>query len=221
MKAIMLVVAAAAALMSMGAAPLQQPRFILGCDSASFAAGMGVDDLVKRFGAENVKPDSISLGEGEFSAGTVLFAADSERRVEILWKDTVALRAPSMVRVVGESSEWATKQGITLGTRLRTLEKLNGRMFRLAGFAFDGSGFVTSWANGNLDRRRAPCQIKANLSPTVNDSVDRRWYRQVTGDRDFSSGHPAMQQLDPRVERLMLEYPEPAPRIRKPSPERR
>jgi hypothetical protein len=119
------------------------------CDSASFAPTITADQLVRRFGAQNVTSDSIYLGEGESQRGTILFAGNSEKRLEIVWQDTATQRFPSFIRVQGHTgSLWTTAEGITLTTRLRTLERLNGKPFRLAGFGFDGSGNVTSWSGG-------------------------------------------------------------------------
>ena len=183
----------------------------LSCDSTAFSPTIRLEDLVRRFGAENVTADSIAMGEGESEPGTLLFRADPHRRVEIVWQDHQRHSAPSMVRIDGASSLWTTDNGITLGTRLRTLEQLNGKPFRLAGFAFDGSGAIIDWSDGRLARSpTAKCSLAINVDPTVRDAADRRWYKQVTGDRDFSSSHPAMQALNPRVNELRLLYPPPA-----------
>ena len=178
------------------------------CDSASFPPTISAPELVRRFGAQNVTSDSIYLGEGQSQRGTILFAGNSEKRLEILWRDTVRQRFPSMIRVqrVG-GSLWTTAEGITVTTRLRTLERLNGKPFRLAGFGFDGSGYVTSWSGGRLaGSGGASCEFRAGLASPGRDATDRRLSGQVTGDRVFSSAHPAMQTLDPRVDRLYLTF---------------
>ena len=185
------------------------------CDSASFPPTISADELVRRFGAQNVTTDSIDLGEGQSQRGTILFAGNSEKRLEILWQDTVGQRFPLMIRVqrVG-GSLWTTAEGITVTTRLRTLERLNRKPFRLAGFAFDGSGYVTSWSGGKLAAAEgASCEFRAGLADAGRDAIDRQLYNQVAGDRVFSSGHPAMQSLDPRVDRLYLTFKKiPPPR---------
>jgi len=153
--------------------PSKSLRF--SCDSASFSATLTAADLARRYGAANVVSDSINLGEGEFERGTVLFPADSTRRVEITWKDTLAQRRPAMVRVWTTRTRWETPAHITIGTRLRTLEHLNGGPFRLAGFAFDGSGWVITWSGGKLGRTSPDgCSFHAGLEPDPRDSADSR-----------------------------------------------
>jgi len=52
-----------------------------------------------------------------------------------------------------------------------------------------------------------PCTIRARLRPEgVQDAERQISYRQVLGDREFSSGHPAMQTLDPSVYEVWLDY---------------
>ena len=175
------------------------------CDS--FPASLTAATLARRYGAANVVSESINEGEGEFARGTVLFPTDSSRRVEIAWRDTIARQRPEFVRVWTARTQWETPEHITIGTRLRTLEHLNGRPFRLAGFAFDGSGSVISWSGGTLGRTTPDgCSFYAGLEPDPRDAAEARWERQVTGDAAFSSAYPAMQHLDPRVQRMELRY---------------
>ena len=180
----------------------------LGCDTASFPPTISAAELVRRFGRENVTTETIFLGEGESTSGTVLFARNTEKRLEIVWQDSAGQRLPSMIRVQGESgSLWVTSEGITLTTRLRTLERLNGKPFRLFGFGFDGSGMVKTWSGGKLEGSGGgSCRLRMGLDAIARDATDRRLASQVTGDHEFSSAHPAMQTLDPRVNRMYLEY---------------
>jgi hypothetical protein len=43
---------------------------------------------------------------------------------------------------------------------------------------------------------------------TPLDARQRELYKQVTGDRIFSSAHPAMRALNPRVDELLLAFPQ-------------
>jgi hypothetical protein len=53
--------------------------------------------LIEAYGDEAVEWGRIELGEGETVPGTILFRADSTRRLEIFWQDTVA-RASRLAR---------------------------------------------------------------------------------------------------------------------------
>ncbi len=179
---------------------------------STFLPDVSRDDLAARFGSENVVAMPILGGgaEGDYNDGTVLFANSNDSRVEIFWKDRAAKRRPEWIRVQGGQSRWRSPVGITLGTDLKTVERLNGHPFRLAGFGFDGAGAVLSWAGGNLEAATgSECQLKFWLRPRdsrVDDSTRQRLANQVAKDANYSSGHPAIQALDPRVYQMMLVY---------------
>jgi hypothetical protein len=183
---------------------------ILDCDS-TFPAASDHQSLVLRYGSRSVSAERVSVGEGMFSAGTVLFPGDTLRRIEIVWKDTVARRNPSMIRVHGyqtDSTEWRTVEGITIGTDLRMIAELNAGPFSLAGFGWDYSGTVMSWDNGRLQKYSGTaCDVRMRLAvPQPHDASTSRLITQVSGSGNFSSANPTMQQLNPRVYELFLQY---------------
>jgi hypothetical protein len=161
--------------------------------------------LRQRFGADAVTQARIELGEGETTPGTVLFAGDSMRRAEIIWADTVSRSRPARVILRGSRSQWDVSPGISLGTSLRELERINGRPFTLAGFGWDYAGVVTAWNGGALDSALAGIKLYLDPGPSQYESAP---YSQVLGDRDYSSSLPPMQQLDPRVAQIFIDFPE-------------
>ncbi|MEX1182057.1 MAG: hypothetical protein WEF86_02400 [Gemmatimonadota bacterium] len=199
---------------TMGAAPHElgvQEAMPFSC--ATFAPGVSEADLVRQFGQDNVRSAPVLGGgaEGEYTPGTVLFPDRPGAKVEILWKDSQLKQLPSHVWTMSRDSvsPWRTPEGISIGTDLPTLERINGRPFRLFGFGFDGSGTVATWSEGRLSvPDSAACRMRLSVDPPAGpmpDSISRH-YREVVGGREFSSGHPAMQMIRPRVYRLFLEY---------------
>ena len=176
----------------------------------TFAPEVGEADLLAGFGSTNVVPGQVYLGEEHYDDGTILFGQDPEDRVEILWKIKSPRRRPAWVRVRGESSRWHTPEGLALGLDLKSIERLNRKPFRLLGFEWDYAGTVMSWSGGRLDQpsREAPCSARVRLAPSgaAGPAVIER---QVVGEREFSSGHPAMQTLNPRVYDMWLSFPDP------------
>ena len=177
----------------------------------TFPPDLSAADLRKQFGQQNVHRAPVPRGgsEGDFNEGTVLFPHDQRRRLEIFWQDAAAQQRPAWVSVRGERSRWRTSPGASLGTRLQVLERLNGRPFRLLGFGSDVSGTVMSWSAGRLERQDTErCRVRLRLQVPWPQTDDGRspLYRQVIGEREFSSGHPAMQALDPAVYELFLQY---------------
>jgi hypothetical protein len=164
-------------------------------------------DLIRMYGSENVAAQDVDLGEGETERGTELFANDPARRVDILWKDPSGKRSPKRIQISGAKSRWRTVHGICLGTTLKQLEQINRKPFRIAGFAFDYSGTVISWSQGALEQELdSPGRVILRLEPP-QDQWQQPDYRSVLGDRSFSSGHPAMQRLNPSVYQLIWLIP--------------
>ena len=159
-------------------------------------------ELRERYGSA-VESARIELGEGETTPGTVLYPRDSLRRAEIVWKDSLSRRRPARVILRGARSRWQVGQGISLGSSLQELERLNGRPFILAGFGWDYAGVITDWKGGALDSTLAGVKFYLDPGPAQQQSTA---YSQVLGDRDYSSDLPAMQQLNPRVGQIFVDF---------------
>jgi hypothetical protein len=163
-------------------------------------------DLRQHYGASVVESTRIDIGEGETAAGTVLYPADSLRRVEIIWQDSVNRRRPARLILRGERTQWQLDRGISLGSNLQELERLNGRPFTLAGFGWDYAGVITDWKGGALDSTLAGIKLYLDPGPAQYESKP---YSQVLGDRDYSSSLPPMQQLNPRVATIFVDFESP------------
>lgn len=165
-------------------------------------------DLIQRYGALNVRRDSIALGEGESSPGTLLFPSDSLRRVEILWRDTIDFREPYRVEIRGAASRWFVAPGVSLGTTLAELERLNGRPFLLFGFGWDYSGTINSWDGGRLDslwRDDAGSGALVGVRVGPRTGAGTPIANAVAGEKLFKSSHPSMAALNPDVYDLWVE----------------
>lgn len=193
-------------------AAMQPLSRVLSCEGP-FRPDASAAGLAEHFGARNVVNADIDIGEGFTEAGTIIFGASSTDRVEVLWLDPKAGRRPRRVTVRQPSSSrpasrWRTPGGLTLGAHLREVERQNRRQFRLAGFGWDYGGTELSWAKGTFDTDQpSACRTRARFTTgELRTEPLQRWERQVLGDRDFSSGHPAMQALDPYVYEIWLDY---------------
>lgn len=190
-------------------ARLQEQSLPFSC--TTFPPDASASRLRERFGEEHVQTAQVPWGgaEGDYNEGTVLFGKDPTARLEIFWRDTTEKRNPAWVSVRGERSRWRTPAGVTIGTHLQMLEELNARPFRLLGFGTDVSGTVMSWSDGRLADQDVPgCRLRLRLNVDREGTEDgrSRVYRQLIGERQFSSGHPAMQALNPSVYELLIQY---------------
>jgi hypothetical protein len=167
--------------------------------------------LVELFGAPNVTREAFDIEPGVAVPATVVFASDPSRRAVVLWRDENTRTSAESVVIRGERTEWRTDKGITLGTPLATLRRLNGRPLTLTGFGWDLGGTVLDCNGGNLaelghesQQGRVGRTLVLRLDPSPA-SRDVPAYEQVLGEREFSSDSDAMKTLDPRVYELIVD----------------
>jgi hypothetical protein len=161
-------------------------------------------DLIRVFGPENVQRDGIHVGEGETEPGTLVYAADDTKSLAVIWQDPHERRHPREIRIRGEKSRWRIARGISLGTRLQEIERLNGRPFKLTGFAWDYGGTVTSWNGGRLEAILAGAILRFDQEAT--SSLTDRELRSISGDREFSSAHPVLRKMNPRIHEIIVQF---------------
>ena len=178
---------------------------VLSC--RNFPVHTSEDDLIQRFGATYVIRANVTGSDDGPQPGTVVFPDDRDARLEVMWADEARTRM-RLMRARGEFSRWQTRMGIAAGEEVLAMERANRKPFRLRGFSSEAGGRVLSWSGGRLEGEGEPClTIVLGLPDGLRGSASLM--RQVTGGRELSSGHPAMQALNPRVAEILLFYPEP------------
>jgi hypothetical protein len=154
------------------------------------------EDALKRVFGKYVKR---SIGYypgcmGEYPI-TLLYSG-TKNEVQFEWVDTVNFSGLSIIKINGELSDWKTKEGITIGTTLKELEKLNKKPFRFSGFGWDYGGMV-NWEGGYLDKRKVfVCLDYSTKSPESNE---------LDGDKiDVSSDSDVAQKNNPIVREIRM-----------------
>ena len=109
-------------------------------------------DLARTYGEANVVDQDVDTGEGEMVPGTVVFPKDPHRAIKILWQDWPKMTLPASAQIEGNSSRWHAAHGISLGTSLSELQRLNGRPFPISGYGTDQPGAILSWRDGSLEK---------------------------------------------------------------------
>lgn len=185
-----------------------EPQPVLELSCTHFTATMTEAELQARYGAENVDSAGVVGFDDGPQPGVVVFPNEPEARLEIIWDDAVERRSPALVIVRRSATRWRTPSGIRVGMDLRSLERANGRPFRLRGLWAEGGrgGRVLSWAGGRLEMPRTEsCEIDVYLQPAY-DGSEPAVVRQITPAREFSSGHPAFQAVNPRVVAVSVHF---------------
>lgn len=108
------------------------------------------NDLVQTFGAQNLKRQDIYLGEGATAPGFVVFG-DTRNEVEVYYDTSIVKDRPALLRISQEKTDWRSNEGITVGTTLEELVKINGKPITFWGFGWDYGGAVSNWNDGKID----------------------------------------------------------------------
>ena len=93
---------------------------------------------------------------------------------------------------------------------LKDLERLNGAPFQITGAGTDVSGNVVSWNGGRLERELASVgrlMVNLDVNSPRDSTITATEYEAITGDRIFTSSHPVLQKLNPRVIGMDLKFP--------------
>lgn len=148
--------------------------------------------------------DSIHLGEGMFEPGIILFKG-TKNQVELYWNAATGTDRPGYVSIYGEDgqTDWATANGITIGTTLKEVERINGRPFELYGFGWDYGGYVSNWNGGTLENKGV--SIRFEPSDGAGTPIE------LVGDVTFNSDNPALAEVEVMVSELSLRSSRPSP----------
>ena len=168
--------------------------------------------LVELYGARNVTREAFEVEPGVALPATVLFASDPTRRAVILWRNAEQRTAPESVLIRGERSVWRTDKGITLGTPLAQLRRINGRPLTLLGFGSDVGGTILEGDGGAISELGAvgpagsvvgrTLVLRVEPDPAQRDSPA---YQRSIGNDQHSSESDAMRALNPRVYELIVD----------------
>jgi hypothetical protein len=166
-----------------------------------------------------------SGGDAEPVPATVINGEDPEAALTIFWDKVAETGAhpaatahPTVVVLcygsgtAPKTCKWHLANKISFGTPLRELEGLNGKEFQLSGFEWDFSGTVVNWKGGVLESELTGCgRILLRLEPRYGEAgptvEQQKEEQQVSGDGYFPSSHLAMQELNPMVYSISMEFP--------------
>ena len=107
--------------------------------------------LIGLFGSKNVETQEFHVDEGYFEVSTVVFKGTSNQ-IQILWKEKAQniFKKPKRVIIDTKGTKWKTRNGITIGTTLKELVKINGAPVTFAGLDWDYGGVILDWHKGKL-----------------------------------------------------------------------
>lgn len=153
-------------------------------------------DIIKVYGKENVSRQEISMGEGEVATSTVVFPK-TDNEIFVSWQLDKPFQIITEILIENEKSPWGTSQGVSVGTTLEELIKINGKDFQFAGFEWDYSGYTNDWQAGRITR-----SLAVFLEPSNPEAV----YPDLLGDSLFSSNHPKAKTAELKVRSMIIRF---------------
>lgn len=164
------------------------------------------EELIKRFGQDKVKYDTVWGAEGFFSMGTIV-KTEAASHLEITWmNDSLKTEVVSVTQVSDSdwyadtllSSTWKSATGVHVGMSINELQKINGRVFTFSGFGWDYAGGVISWQGGTMEGKGVAVQLSEGpINQSKNVTTEQR--NAVLGDVEVQSDNPVLVEYSPRV----------------------
>ena len=114
-------------------------------------ANSSLADLVRIFGADNVRQRTVYGAEGAEKFEASIIFPDTPNELILFWQDNKYGTRPASVSIRKKGAEWKTAQGIQIGTSLEELNEINERPFSFFGFGWDYGGSIhVTWNGGKM-----------------------------------------------------------------------
>jgi hypothetical protein len=159
--------------------------------------------LARKFNSSNVVFGEVDGPDGSKLKASILFPNDARRRLEVLWNDDTSRTDLSVVAINGRS-QWTAPRGLKLGIPLATLERMNGRPFKLTGLDAQGYATVLGWEGGNLSKLPGGCRIGIRLAADADAADDVR--SAVSGQQEFRSNDSKLKAVNPTIAEILIGY---------------
>jgi hypothetical protein len=153
---------------------------------------------LKKVFANNIKRSIGYYPEGIGEYPNTLLFPGTNNRVEFVWlDDSISFSSLVYINIAGQETDWKTEEGITLGTKLKDLEKLNHKPFTFYGFGWDYGGSAT-WDNGRLQERKIFVSLEY-----PGDSMPTE-FEGLLGDHEIRSNSELAQKANPVVVEITM-----------------
>lgn len=188
----------------------EQPKeinfeIIIGKSAGDILPDTDEKKLIEIFGAQNVSRDTIWREEGMFQLGTCVFHGTPDE-ICITWKDAKKLERPHHLYIRQSGSRWKTKEGISMGTSLKELEKINGGEFTMTGFGWDFAGTVIEWRKGKMQEIAGEYNdhFLIRLGEPEDKGITDAEYQTLLGDIPLKSSNALLQKMNPTVYEMIV-----------------
>ncbi|XUM20805.1 hypothetical protein ACRAVF_25550 [Bradyrhizobium oligotrophicum S58] len=170
--------------------------------SSPVSVGDSAKSLMQRYGQEARIADDLYTGVEDITyRGVALLLQSPEWRIDVSFADETMSRVARLTVRDAKTSHWNVA-GVTIGSTLAQVQKINGKPFLITGIDSDASGFVVNWKGGVLGR---PLQGGCEIVVRFGQGKDARGA--PAGDR-VASDNATMRKWGPVVEQIEVRFPD-------------
>ncbi|MGJ4931366.1 hypothetical protein ACQR1I_30985 [Bradyrhizobium sp. HKCCYLS2038] len=166
------------------------------------SVGDSAKSLMQRYGEEAVVADDLYTGVEDITyRGVALLPQSPDWRIDVLFADDAMTRVARLTVRDAESSHWNVA-GVTIGSTLAQVQKINGKPFLVTGIDSDFTGFVINWKGGVLGRPLpGGCEIVVRFGRGKD-------IRSAPSGDPVASDNATMRKWGPVVEQIEVRFPE-------------
>ena len=118
----------------------------------AITANFTEEDLIKTFGDKQVQRYEAGEGESDETYTATIVNPGTKNQLIIRWAKDQPFKKIGSIRIENDSTDWRTAEGISIGTTLADLVRINGRDFAFNGFYEAGeAGMTTTWQGGAIN----------------------------------------------------------------------
>jgi hypothetical protein len=170
--------------------------------SGAFARNSSHLRLAQAFGSQNITFTEVDGPDNTKLMASVLYPKDPRQRLEVLWENE-ASRSDLQLIVINGRSSWNAPKGLRLGLSLASIEKLNGKPFKLR--TFDASGAtILDWQGGALASLPGGCKI--NMRLVMDSKAPGAARDKVAKSKELVSSDPGVKAVRPAIAEILLGY---------------
>ena len=114
-------------------------------------SGMKYEDLLRVFGQNRLKNDTVVEAEGTKSSLMTIIDNEKNTELVVIWADSFPLKSIERIQINQANSPYKTASGVGNGMTIAQLEAVNTQPLRFSGFGWDFGGVISGFNGGKLD----------------------------------------------------------------------
>lgn len=172
------------------------PKKQVGAITANFTEA----DLIKTFGDKQVQRYEAGEGESDETYAATIVNPGTKNQLLVRWTKDQPYKKIESIRIEKDSTDWRTAEGITVGSTMADLVRINGKDFAFNGFYEAGeAGMTTNWQGGAVNP-----DLVLYLQPNNPEAIYEG--AGLSKEATYSSSNALAKKADIRVSGLIIKF---------------